>query len=760
MVRKLIKAVKKEGIAQKYLIQHSAGSGKSHSIAWLADQLSSLHNKNNDVPYFDMVIVITDRTVLDDQLKEKIKQSQTVEGVFVAIDRDSDNKSKSEKLSKALQDKTGIISVTIQTFPFVLDEIQKKANLRKKKFAIIADEAHSSQSGKTAIKMKKLLKTDLTSEEITSEDVINATVEEKHALINISFFAFTATPKQKTMELFGRPPNPNEPTSETNLPKPFHIYTMQQAIEEGFILDVLKDYTTYKTALKIQSHDGERKVDCKKATLKLKEYIRLHPHAIAQKIDIILNHFASSIKHLLNNQAKAMVVTSSRKEAVRYKIEFDRFLEKHKADSRFTKIHAMVAFSGKVIDDVEGDQKEYTESNMNPKLYGRKIRDAFKTDDYQVMLVANKFQTGFDEPKLCAMYIDRKLQGIDAVQTLSRLNRTYPGKDHVFILDFVNKAEEIQEAFAPYYKNTELTDVTDPNLVYEIYEASVNYSIFTEQEIDDYAAAYYQKKNLQKLMSAAIKPAADRFKERYRRIIELTNQYQANIKAAESCDDEVSIKNYKSLLKEVNTEKSSLLFFKKQLISYIRMYDFLSQIYDYKDASLEKFSSFARGLVPNLHITEEPTSVDIGDVVLTNYKLIHQGSQAIDLKEGRIGAVSRGQAQPREKKTEVLKKIIDQFNSVFSGDFSDNDAVDFVAAVKEVVKQDEKTMSQIHANEKHRAMEGRLPKAVRDVMVKMLDIHPDLCKQALESDEKMALITSIVADYLYHEKASSGQPIA
>ncbi|MDA0911172.1 MAG: type I restriction endonuclease [Proteobacteria bacterium] len=759
VVRKLLQAVHAEKVGQKYLIQHSAGSGKSNSIAWLSHQLSSLHS-NEGKRYFDTVIVITDRTVLDSQLQQTIKQFEQVDGLVVPIERNSDFQSKSNQLAAALKDGAAIIPVTIQTFPFVLDEIQKTTSLKDKKFAIIADEAHSSQSGKTAQKVKEVLNAEMLDEEMSAEDVLNATLESKGKLTNISFFAFTATPKHKTMELFGRSANPNEPTGKDNPPLPFHVYTMQQAIEEGFILDVLKDYTTYETALKIISKDGEREVETKQAKIKLKHYATLHPYAIAQKIDIILTHFANSIKPLLNYQAKAMVVTSSRKAVVRYKIEFDRFLEKNKGNPLFDNVAAMVAFSGKVNDDYQGDEKEYTELNMNPTLKGRDMRDAFDTDDYQVMLVANKFQTGFDQPKLCAMYVDKKLSGVDAVQTLSRLNRTYTGKDHVFILDFVNKAEDIKEAFEPYYKAAEITDVTDENLVYELYEKLDEYGIFTSPEIEAYSIAFYQNKNLQNLMSAAIKPAADRFKGRYRQAIEAIKRAQLDLDRAKDANDEVAIKNTSSQLKEVSEAKNYLDVFKKSLATFIRMYDFLSQVHDYNDVELEKFSSYARGLLPNLHTTELAPEVDIGDVVLTNYKLTKQATQSIDLKGGKIDAINPGQAKARDQKIEVLSKIIDQFNELFSGEFSDEDAINFVTSVKDKVKKDEKTMAQIHANDKKRAMEGSLPQSVRNAVVQSLDTHTDLCTQALGQKEKMALITSLIADMIYSEKAGNGQSTA
>ena len=344
-------------------------------------------------------------------------------------------------------------------------------SLKERRYAIIADEAHSSQTGSTARQLKEVLMIDAQGsddEEVTSEDILDAAIASRRASTNVSYLAFTATPKTKTLELFGRLPNPNEAPSKTNLPEAYHVYSMRQAIEEGFILDVLKNYTNYKVAynlaLKIQGADQE--VESKRAKVKLNQWVRLHDYNIAQKVQVIVEHFKDNIMGLLGGQAKAMVVTSSRKEAVRYKLGFDKYI----ADQGYQNIHAMVAFSGEVeFSDKDPNAEgllgeKFTESNMNPNLKGRDMRKAFDSDDYQVMIVANKFQTGFDQPKLCAMYVDKKLGGVECVQTLSRMNRTYPGKAEMgtFVLDFFNEPEDILNAFQPYYQTAELADVSEP----------------------------------------------------------------------------------------------------------------------------------------------------------------------------------------------------------------------------------------------------------------------------------------------------------
>jgi type I restriction enzyme R subunit len=760
VVRKLISSVKVEGVGQKYLIQHSAGSGKSNSIAWLSHQLSSIHNEAGQ-RIFDTVIVLTDRTVLDSQLKETITQFERVKGVVVPIMRNSEFSSKSSQLATALKNGAAIIPVTIQTFPFVLEEIQKTTTLKDKNFAIIADEAHSSQSGKTATKLKEVLNSELINDldEISTEDVLNATMEARSKAKNLSFFAFTATPKPKTLELFGRLSKPDEIASATNTPKAFHIYTMQQAIEEGFIIDVLLNYTTYDMACRISSEDGHREVDSKEAKLKLKRYIKLHAYDISQKIDVILTHFKESIKHLLNGQAKAMVVTSSRKAAIRYKIEFDRFLAKHEDDLGYQNIQAMVAFSGKIIDDEEtGEPKEYTETNMNPLLKGRDMRDAFDTDDYQVMLVANKFQTGFDQPKLCAMYVDKKLGGVDAVQTLSRLNRTHQGKECVFVLDFINKTEDIKEAFDPYYQNAEITDVTDPNVVYGLMDKLEDYAIYTDAEVEQYVEAYLKnhgnKQTAQKYMSAAIKPAADRFKQQYRQAIEAVRYAQQELDNTKEQGDEVSIKNAESHLKEIKEAKDSLDLFKKDLGTFIRMYEFLSQINDYDSQEIEKFCIYARGLLPNLHVTELSPQVDIGDIELTHYRLEKQKQVSIQLGGTTLETIKPGEGKAKDRKAEMLEDIVNQMNQVFAGEYSDIDSMNYLITLSDKVREDDKTMQQITANDKKSALEGLFPKTFDNALISCWETHNNFTTQAFSSEEKKALLMNLVADMLYQDKKS------
>jgi type I restriction enzyme R subunit len=543
-VTKLVEAARAEGAGNKYLIQHSAGSGKTNSIAWTAHQLSTLHSDSGS-KVFDSVIVVTDRTVLDDQLSSAIKQIENKTGVVAVID--NKNGSKSSALADALASNKPIITVTMQTFPFILKQIQETASAKGKTFAIIADEAHSSQTGNTASELKKVLsdedwKSLQDGGEVDVEDILAAEMANRADPKNISFFAYTATPKAKTMELFGR-------IGDSGKPEPFHVYTMQQAIEEGFILDVLQNYTPYKLAFKL-THNGEeydsesisKEVDQSEALKELMHWVRLHPTNIGSKVSIIVEHFRQNVAWRLDGKAKAMVVTGSRKEAVRYKLAFDKYI----AEMGYKNLNALVAFSGEV-EDSETSPTPYTEANMNPGLRGRKLAEAFKGDDYQVMLVANKFQTGFDQPLLVAMYVDKKLSGVTAVQTLSRLNRTAKGKDVTYILDFVNEPQEILEAFQPYFRDAQLTDITDQNLVNDI-ETKLDHSgIYDLSEVEEVARTFVLKKGNNKL-SASLAQVKDRF----------WKKFEAATKASD------------------RLELDRLEDFRKTLLSFAKTYDFLS----------------------------------------------------------------------------------------------------------------------------------------------------------------------------------------
>lgn len=749
VVKKLLADTKANGSGKNYLIQHSAGSGKSNSIAWLAHQLSSLHGVDGH-SIFNSVIVITDRTVLDSQLQETIQSFEHKEGVIVGISREGSNESKSAQLADALERGAKIIITTIQTFPFVLDAIQQRTSLKGNKYAIIADEAHSSQTGSSAKKLKEVLSAEQMEEglEISAEDVIVASLEARANNKNLSYYAFTATPKAKTLEMFGVLPDPTCAPSIDNKPQAFHLYTMRQAIEEGFILDVLRGYTTYKRFYKLEhsNPNKDEEVESKRAKTKIAKWLNIHPHNIAQKVEIIIEHFRTHVAHLLDNQAKAMVVTSSRQSAVRYKLAFDKYIQEH----NIANMQTMVAFSGSVNDDSEGIQKEYTESAMNPNLKGRDMRKAFDTSEYQVMLVANKFQTGFDQPKLCAMYVDKKLGGVDCVQTLSRLNRTYAGKEMTFVLDFVNEAEEIQAAFEPYYKTTELEDVTDPNLIYQMQTKLQGNAIFGNNDIENYAEAFFNPKGTQASMSSALKPSVDRYKTRYKEALEEINTLNNLLENAKKNQDNKLITNCEHDLKSAYEKKNALELFKKDMISFVRMYEFLSQIVDYSDVELEKMWAFTKGLIPNLKTVNITPDIDISSIELTHYKLHKQNEMSIKLEGSAtlepISEVGSGVAKDPEK--EFLSHIVQKINSLFEGNFTDDDVLNYARTITDKVMENNKVVDQVKNNTKEQAMLGGFEIAINDAVISSLDAHQSMATQVLSQDKVREGLANIVYELI------------
>lgn len=769
VVNQLLAAARREGPGHRYLIQHSAGSGKSNSIAWVAHQLSSLYQSDGS-KQFHSVIVVTDRTVLDAQLQDTIYQFEHTDGVVGRINNKEGDGSKSEKLAAALEGAQPIIIVTIQTFPFVLKAIENSVSLKERCYAIIADEAHSSQSGSTARQLKEVLMKEAgedSEEEVDSDDIIAATVASRPASGNLSFFAFTATPKPKTLELFGRVPRPDEVPSITNKPEAFHVYSMRQAIEEGFILDVLKNYTNYKVAyklaLKIQEADQE--VESKRARVKLNQWVRLHDHNIAQKVMLIVEHFKDNVLGLLGGQAKAMVVTSSRKEAVRYKLRFDTYIK----DKGYRKIHAMVAFSGEVAftdkDPNAADLigKQFTEINMNPHLKGRDQRRAFDSDDYQVMIVANKFQTGFDQPKLCAMYVDKKLAGVECVQTLSRLNRTYPNKAETgtFVLDFFNEPDDILSAFQPYYQTAELADVSDPNLIFTLHEKLRAAGIFTWQEVEQFCAAFYVKNKSNAAIANICKPAVQRWQQRYKSAVEAFKQAKMMFERTKKTGDAVLIANAENCLKECQKEKDALEIFKKDLGTFVRFYEFMSQIVDYDDTDLEKLNLYARNLRPMLRealLYED--EIDLDNVVLSHYRvgmirqqnlLLQQNTGEYKLEPGE----GLGTAKPRDTKEEFLSQIISRLNEIFIADqLSDKDMVNYAYTIRDKVSENDIVMKQIENNSPEQALLGDFSKAIDDAILDSNSAHQNQMIQLLSDPKKAASFARVVFDMLVSGKSN------
>ena len=713
-VRKLVAAAREEGAGRSYLIQHSAGSGKTNSISWLSHRLASLHDRE-DRKVFDCVVVVTDRRVLDRQLQDAIYQIEHAQGVVKAIDRDS------RQLAAALIDGTRIVVTTLQKFPFVLrgllhaagaesqetataDETARakawEAEIAKRRYAVIVDEAHSSQSGETAREFKAILGagtdsnanpnpgadesanpvagagadasaapgTDPDAGENAEdgqdwEDRLNQIMASRGRQPNLSFFAFTATPKGKTLELFGRSdgrsrsderrPVEQRPggcrSNGRSTPEAFHLYSMRQAIEEGFILDVLASYTTYAAYYGLLKNvEDDPRLPRKKAARALAKFASLHPHNVEQKTEVIVEHFRRNVMHRIGGRAKAMVVTPSRLHAVRYKLSFERYL----AGNGYTDVRPLVAFSGTVRDPDTGI--EYTEPGMNKDVVtGRPIGegalpDRFDSPDYQVLLVANKYQTGFDQPLLCAMYVDKRLDGVQAVQTLSRLNRTAPGKEAPFVLDFVNDAEDVRRAFKPYYDKTEMAEASKPEILEALKHALDQTRIYHWSEVEAFARVFYKPPERQRAADHAhlqrhLQPAADRFAE-----------------------------------VEEDDEREK---FREKLSGYVGMYAYLSQILPYTDHEQEMLYSFGRFLLPHLPLDRDDTMVGIRDeVALQYYRLDRVHTGAIGVADGEPQYVKPPTETGTRKAQDdqaPLSEIIETLNERFGTQFTEEDRLFF-----------------------------------------------------------------------------------
>jgi len=773
-VSTLLNTVEQEGTGEKYLIQHSAGSGKSNSIAWLSHQLASLHYYSNHDDLkkqigdkvFDSVIVITDRTVLDSQLQDTIYQFDHNEGMIARVNREEAQGSKSSQLAGELKASTSIIIVTIQTFPHVLEAIRKDSTLAGRSFAVIADEAHSSQTGTTARKLREVLMAEQLGdeEELDSEDILRLSLEARKGSKNISYFAFTATPKGKTLELFGRCPDPESPASDDNKPEAFHVYSMRQAIEEGFILDVLQNYTSYRVAYQLahQNPDSDHEVDSKKAASKMAKWVRLHPHNIAQKVETIIEHFNSKVKHLLGGEAKAMVVTSSRLEAVRYKLAFEKYV----ANKGYENVNAMVAFSGEV-NDPDFPDMAFTEKSMNPNLRGRDMRKAFDTSDYQVMLVANKFQTGFDQPKLVAMYVDKPLKGVECIQTLSRLNRTYKGKDKTFVLDFVNEPDEILEEFKVYFQTAELSGVSDPNIVYDIMEKLNAVGIYQWGEVENFVEAYNNKRTKQDKLANICKPAVERFSVRYKEATHVLDIARAELEKAKAENNDKKIKFAENSVKNAKEARDIIEVFKKDLISFCRYYEFSSQIVDFEDYDLEKLSIFAKHLHPLLRLDVLQDDIDLSDVAMTHYRLHEQREADLQLgyKVGEepkpyLAPTKEGSgATPKDAQTELLNEIISRMNDLFVEDgLSEGDMLNYANTIAGKVSENDTVMDQLRNNTKEQAMLGAFPESINDAVIQSMGVHENMAMKVLSNEAVAKGFAELMFDVLMKGLGKDGSP--
>lgn len=648
VVRKLIADAKVKGSGQRYLIEHSAGSGKSNSIAWLAYRLSSLYDAF-DKKIFDSVIVITDRNVLDQQLQNTIYQFEHKSGVVQRIEVDS------KQLAEAITNGVSIIITTLQKFPFALNHLTEIPN---RKYAVIIDEAHSSQGGEASRKMTEALVGKNVSleesEKVESEieagvqdedDYIREVIEKRGPQENISLFAFTATPKPKTLEVFGT-------KNKEGKPQPFHLYSMRQAIEEGFILDVLKNYTTYETYYKFsKTIEEDPELNKKKAVKAIGRFASLHPTNIAQKTEVMVEHFRQITMKKIGGKAKAMVVTASRKHALKFYLEFKDYIK----EKGYKGIRPLVAFSGSLTDDLfpEG----VTEPQLN-KFGEKELPDKFALNEYQVLLVADKYQYGFDQPLLHTMYVDKKLSGVKAVQTLSRLNRTCPGKEDTFVLDFANDRQTIIDSFQPYYEMTMMSETTDPNHLYDLKGKTDSAQVYYQSEVDAFSKVFYKPGSAsvkdQGKLYAYIDPAVDRFKQ-------------------------------------LDEEKQDE--FKKSLTSFTRIYSFLSQIMPFQDVELEKLYSFGRFLLTKLPKVDYSERLKLdNEVALEYYRLqkIAEGDLVLQVQgKHELDPVTEAGISREKEEKDKLSNIINLLNEKYGFDFTDQDRLYFEQIEQALYENDE-----------------------------------------------------------------------
>ncbi|CAA6824823.1 MAG: Type I restriction-modification system, restriction subunit R (EC [uncultured Sulfurovum sp.] len=711
VVRKVLKHTKEHGVGNRYLIQHSAGSGKSNSITWLALQLMSLQGDANEKPFFDSVIVITDRTVLDVQLRNNIKQFAGKQKGLVAAITGKGGSSKTRELKEALENKTKIIIVTIQTFPFVLKELD---NLMEANFAILIDEAHSSQSGDTSTKMnavlsnKGLVTLDEADEdeEPSTEDVVNHIIASRRMLTNACYYAFTATPKNKTLEVFGR-------KGEDGQFYPFHSYSMKQAIEEQFIMDVLQNYTTYKVYYKLSKKiEANPDFSVKQSSKFLRSYVHGHEMVVKEKARIMIDHFLRDVKHRINYKAKAMIVTKSIEVAMKYKDAFDTYLNEIHSPYK-----AIVAFSGSKPHP--RTRTLMTEADMNDFPDGKNdIPEQFEKDEYRFLIVANKFQTGFDQPLLHTMYVDKKLSGVQAVQTLSRLNRSAPNKKDTFVLDFYNATDDIKAAFEPYYTTTILAEETNVEKLNELQEVIEDFEVFDVVDVDTF---FYLK-------------AKDASRNDQEPLIK---------KALKSFNDDLDV--------EQKVE------FKSACKNFLRTYSYLSKIMDFENPSWEKLWWNLKYLVPLLKIKTTKGDNSILDAIeIGEIRPIKKGTQNIQLanEDGVLYGIPSDMAgMTMDEIFDTLENIIKAFNQRF-GNIEWGEAVDskeaqnFIAnSLPEKIRQDEDALYSIKNSDKQNAKVTSDKKA-QEVINAMMLTHIGIYKKIMTDPELKNRIFEFVFDIL------------
>ena len=720
-VRKMTAHAKDKGVGHNYLVQHSAGSGKSNSIAWLSYRLSGLHNEQ-DERIFDSVVVVTDRRVLDSQLQNTIYQFEHKSGVVQRIDKDS------QQLADAIGGGANIIITTLQKFPFVIDKVGK---LPDRKYAVIIDEAHSSQGGKASKKMKEVLSSSDESgnevdqfcvrepfpkygeddgEIVDSQELINHYIERSAAArgqrSNLSFFAFTATPKYKTLAVFGY-------TDNQGKPQPFHLYSMRQAIEEGFILDVLQNYITYQLYFKLsKAIEEDPKINKKKAARAIGRFVSLHPHNLAQKTEIIIEHFRQVVAAKIGGRAKAMLVTSSRLHAKRYFEEFNRYI-KDKGYEQDIKI--LIAFSGRVFDD------NFPEGVTEPQLTGfgeKELPKVFNEEEYKILIVADKYQTGFDQPLLHTLYVDKPLSGVKAVQTLSRLNRTAPGKEDTFVLDFVNDRETILESFQPYYEITTVSEEPEPNHLYDLKAKLDEWQVYLTSEIDALAKVYFNPATqmtvrTQSKLYSFIDPAVDRYKA-----IETENKKEE---------------------------------FKKSLRTWTNLYSFLAQIMPFREPEFEKFYAYAKLLLTKLPKRDLAESMKLVDeVAMEYYRLQKIKDGSIDLitgEGGELNGLSEAGIKRAKEDKAALSEIIDVLNERFGTDFEEADRL-FFEQIEAELMNDETLKTQAKVN-KLDTFKYAFEEMFIDKLIDRMDQNQEIFEKILEDQSFGGLVKELMMKKVY-----------
>lgn len=767
-VNTMIDDAKALGPGQQYLCEHSAGSGKTSTIAWIAHDLIKLRYPDGKA-YFNSVIIVTDRTVLDAQLQDAVKQIDHQFGVIETIEANQrGGQSKSNRLAEALKQGVPIIVVTIQTFPFAMEAIITEQSLKDRSFAVIIDEAHTSQTGSTAQGLRAALSLDTKKrlEEMTLEEVLLEIQKSRVRPANVSHFAFTATPKHSTFTLFGRAEDPSQPLSDDNKPVSFHRYTQRQAIEEEFILDVLQNYTTYQQAVRLGDQNvNDKRVDKKFARRALARWKSLHPTIVSQKVEFIIDHFQQNIAGLLHGEAKAMVVTSGRSQAVKYKLAFDKTIQKKSLQH----IKALVAFSGKVEGKSLGDynepeplgidvDKEYTEYNLNPGATGD-LRNEFERSEYRVMIVANKFQTGFNQPKLLAMYLDKKLSGVEAVQTLSRLNRAYPGKDQTYVTDFVNDPQTILDAFKMYDDGAEIESVQDINVIYDMKSKLDDAAIYRHEDLESFKQARGKAvlgkasdDSLHKKLYSATQRPTDVFNKQLKDLTDVIEKCDVAIDKATKEGDKKSLEYAEARRSEHATEREALIRFKTELGRFIRAYSYIAQLIELGDAELENFAAFAKLFSKRLKGIS-PEQIDLSGLALAGYQIRKQSCDYVISEKDTLRPLTANESDPNDREKEFLTQIIARMNDLF-GDISDElGQRHFTSQIVAIANQHERVKEQIEKNTKDQALQGDLPQVVSIATVDAMKSHNDLARVLLKDPQTMSQFFSLVYDIMKHGEA-------